>query len=102
MGIYRQLYDFASGAGAFEGYVYLKDACDPKYLPKWADNLVKQYQALPAEVRDEIQALCNGTIGRAIRSLLPYLGDDHEVIKQLRLMIKGELPLSPDDFSKPE
>jgi hypothetical protein len=102
MGIYRELYDFAAGAGAFEGYVYHKDVADPKYLPRWVDNLVRQYQALPAEVRDEIQALCDGTIGRAVRSLLPYLGEDHEVIKQLRRMIKGELPLSPDDFSTPK
>ncbi len=102
MGIYRDLYDFAAGAGAFEGYVYLKEAANPKYLPKWAENLMKQYHDLPEEVRNEIQPLLDGTMGRALRSLLPYLGEDHEVIKQLRLMIRGELPSSPDDFARPK
>jgi len=103
MRIYRELYDFASGAGAFEGYVYLKEAADPKYLPRWAENLAKQYQALPEEVRNEIQPLLDGTVGRAVLSLLPYLGEEHEVIRKLKSMIKGDLlPTSPDDFNRPK
>jgi hypothetical protein len=101
MGIYRELYDFASGAGAFEGYVYLKEAANPKYLPKWAENLAKQYKTLPEEVCHEIQPLLDGTVGRAVLSLLPYLGEEHEVIQNLKSMIKGDfLPTSPDDFIK--
>jgi len=100
MGIYGELYDFAASAGAFEGYVYHHKDMDQGYLPKWSGNLVRQYGALPEEVRQEIQHMCDGTLGRAVRSLLPILGEEHEVIANLRVMIKGPLPSSPDDFEK--
>ncbi|MEW6140548.1 MAG: hypothetical protein AB1733_20185 [Thermodesulfobacteriota bacterium] len=98
MGIYSELYDFASSAGAFEGYVYRPKEMDPKYLPVWSGNLVKQYNALPAEIRAEIQPMCDGTLGRAVLSLIPILGEDHEVIANLKSMIRGGMPASPDDF----
>jgi hypothetical protein len=44
---------------------------------------VNQYQRLPSEVREEFQVLFNGTIGRAIQSLLPDLEEEHEVIKKV-------------------
>ena len=97
MGIYQSVYEFAAKAGSLEGYVYPKDL-DPDYLPKWTDNLVSLYQSLPSEVREEIQGECNETIGRTIQSLLPSLGDGHEVIGKLRSLVKGKLPSSPDDF----
>ncbi len=100
MGIYRQLYEFAANAGAFEGYVYPREKVDPSYLPRWASNLVKDYARLPDEVRGEFQDLCDGTLGRAIRALIPLLGEDHEVIEQLRSLTQGRLPSSPDDFSR--
>jgi len=99
MGIYQEVYDFAAKAGALEGYVYPKEKADLSYLPRWVDNLVTQYQRLPSEVREEFQSLCNGTIGRTIQSLLPSLGEDHEVIKKLKSVITGKLPLSPNDFA---
>lgn len=100
MGIYRELYDFAASSGAFEGYVYRPGSMDPAYLPKWAGNLVNQYNALPPDVRGEIQDMCDGTLGRAVRSLIPVLGESHEVIELLKSMIKGPLPASPDAFDK--
>jgi hypothetical protein len=100
MGIYEQLYDFAASAGAFEGYVYKKENVDPAYLPRWASNLENQYNALPADVRSEIQHLCDSTLGRAVQSLVPLLGEDHEVVQRLIGMIEGELRSSPDDFDK--
>ena len=99
MGIYQEVYDFAAKAGALEGYVYPKEKVDLNYLPRWVDNLVNQYRSLPSEVREEFQGLCNGTLGRAIQSLLPSLGEDHEVIKKLKSIISGKLPLSPNDFT---
>lgn len=98
MGIYQEVYDFAAKAGALEGYVYPKEKVDLSYLPRWVDNLVTQYHHLPSEVEEEFQSLCNGTIGRAIQSLLPSLGEDHEVIKKLKSIVTGKLPLSPNDF----
>ena len=99
MGIYKQVYDFAAKAGALEGYVYPKEKVDPGSLPRWVDNLVNHYRSLPSEVKEEFQGLCNGTIGRAIQSLLPSLGEDHEVIKKLKSIISGSLPSSPNDFT---
>jgi hypothetical protein len=99
MGIYKEVYDFAAKAGALEGYVFPKEKMDLNYLPKWVDNLANQYRALPPEVREEFQSLCNGTLGRAIQSLLPLLGKDNEVIKKLKSIVSEKLPLSPDDFT---
>lgn len=99
MGMYQEVYDFAAKAGALEGYVYPKEKVDLNYLPQWVDNLVNQYCGLPSEVKKEFQGLCNGTLGRAIQSLLPSLGEDHEVIRKLRSIISGKLPSSPSDFT---
>ena len=99
MGIYQEVYDFAAKAGALEGYVYPKEKVDLGYLPRWVDNLVDHYRRLPSEVREEFQSLCNGTLGRTIQSLLPSLGEDHEVIKKLKSIISGNLPSSPNDFT---
>jgi hypothetical protein len=99
MGIYKEVYNFAAKAGALEGYVFPKEKVDLNYLPKWVDNLVNQYQALPSEVRKEFQGLCNATLGRTIQSLLPFLGEDNEVIKKLKSIVSGKLPLSSNDFT---
>jgi hypothetical protein len=97
MDAYKLLYDFAAKAGSLEGYVYPKDL-DLKYLTPWTDNLVNEYRSLPPDVRDAIQGGCDETLGRTIQSLLPKLGEDHEVIKKLKSLVRGKLPTSPDDF----
>ena len=56
------------------------------------------YHALPPEAKTEFQDLCDFTVGRTIASLLPLLGEEHEVIRNLRSITKGTLPSSPDDF----
>ena len=99
MGVYREVYDFAAKAGALEGYVYQKERLDINYLPRWVDNLVNHYHRLPPEAKDDFQSLCNGTLGRTIQSLLPHLGEDHEVIRKLKSLTSGKLPSSPDDFA---
>ena len=98
MGAYQKVYEFAASAGALEGYVYPKERVDPRSLLRWVDHLVAQYEGLPAEVRQEFQALCDGTLGRAIQSLRPSLGEDDEVIQKLKKMVMGKLPLSYNDF----
>jgi hypothetical protein len=98
VGVYKLVYDFASKAGSLEGYVYPGGKTDLKYLPQWSDNLINMYRSLPPEAMEEIQGACDETLGRTIRSLLPLLGEDHEVIKKLRGLVKGKLPSSPDDF----
>ena len=98
MGIYSELYDFAARAGALEGYVYPRSEVDVSYLPGWADHIVEQYHRLPPEAREEIQSLCDDTLGRAVMSLIPLLGEEHEVIKKLKSVRAGKLPGSSDDF----
>ena len=99
MGTHKEVYDFAAKAGALEGYVFPKEKVDLGYLPQWVDNLVNHYRSLPSEVREEFQGLCDGTLGRAIHSLLPHLGEDHEVIKKLKSLTSGKLPSSYHDFT---
>lgn len=102
MHIYQQLYEFAASAGAFEGYVYHKkrDDMDVDALTNWVANLVGAYEQLPSDVRNEFQTSCDQTLGRAIRSVVSLLGEDHNIVIQLKSMVKGELPDSPDDFQK--
>jgi len=100
MGTYRDIYAFAAGAGAFEGFVYGKDKMEPGSLKHWVNNLVSQHHAFSDDVRADFQDLCDGTLGRAIQSLIPLVGEDHELIQQLKGLVRGQLPSSPDDFSR--
>lgn len=98
--MYKQIYEFAASAGALEGYVYGKKTVSEQVLAKWCNNLVTAYNLITPEARQQFQASCDGTLGRAIRSLLPLLGENHDIIGKLRSMIAGQLPASADDFNK--
>ena len=102
MHIYRQIYEFAASAGAFEGYVYhrAKEEIDPEELSNWVSNLVEAYRDLPSDVVSECQSACNQTLGRAIQSLVAEFGEGHPAIGQLQKVAKGRLPESADDFDK--
>jgi hypothetical protein len=100
MHIYTQIYEFAASAGALEGYVYGKDTLDEKVMNKWCDNLVNAYKLFPPEALKEFQTPCNGTLGRAIRSISSVMGEDHEIVGKIKSMVKGNLPESADDFHK--
>jgi hypothetical protein len=99
MGFNRDIYDFAAKAGSLEGYVFPKEM-ETSYLPAWIGHVVQGYHMLPEEVRQECQDLLNGTIGRAIQSLIPVLGENHELVNQLKSIITCELPLSPYEFDR--
>ncbi|MCP4368784.1 MAG: hypothetical protein GY797_11830 [Deltaproteobacteria bacterium] len=104
MHIYSKIYQFAASAGAFEGYVYKKKGAeelgDMNALSEWIDNIVGAYNHLPNEAIEHFQDSCDRTLGRAILSMIPVLGKDHEFINKLRSIIKGSIPSSPDDFNK--
>jgi len=100
MGVYSDIYEFAARAGAFEGYVYQRNDLTAHSLERWVDHLVEGYKAVNPEAKKEFQDLCDGTIGRAIQSLLPTIGENNEVIKKLKGLTVGRLPSSPDDFSR--
>jgi hypothetical protein len=100
--IYLKIYEFGASAGAFEGYVYRrkKTDIDVAALLNWADNLINAYHYFSADVICEFQSGCNQTLGRAIQSLIPILGEEHEVVMRLKKIVKGKLPETPDDFQK--
>jgi len=100
MGVYRDIYEFAARAGAFEGYVYRREGLTANSLERWVDHLVEGYTAVTPDARNEIQGLCDGTIGRAIQSLIPTLGENNEIITKLKGLTRGKLPSSADDFSR--
>ncbi len=100
MHIYTKIYEFAASAGAFEGYVYRRKEVDTGAFSKWVDNLVSAYQSMPPEALGEFQISLDKTVGRAIRSLIPVLGESHEIIGMLKSMVKGSLPETADDFQK--
>jgi hypothetical protein len=100
MHTYTQIYEFAASAGALEGYVYQKDRLDEQILEKWCKNLVNAYRLLPPDVLKEFQPACDGTLGRAIRSMIPVLGVKHPIVEGVQSMVTGQLPQSPDDFQK--
>jgi len=95
-----QIYEFAASVGAFEGYVYRRTEADSTVLSKWINHLLDAYKLFPSDVREHFQTSLNGTIGRAIASLLPVLGNEHDVIKKLTTMVTAPLPASADDFQK--
>ena len=102
MHINQQIFEFAASAGAFEGYVYHKkmDDMDMDELTNWVGNLVGAYEQLPSDVCNEFQTSCDQTLGRAIRSVTPLLGEEHNIVIQLKSLVKGALPQSADDFQK--
>jgi len=103
MHIYAKIYEFAASAGALEGYVYKKkdaEELDMDALSVWIDNIVAAYGHLPDEAIKLFQDSCDRTLGRAILSLTPVLGKNHDFISKLKSIIKGGIPVSPDDFNK--
>lgn len=100
MSMYKRIYEFAASSGAFEGYVYARDNLDGESLANWIDNLVAEYGSIPSEVRDEFQPSLDRTMGRALLSITPVLGESHILLTKLRTMIRSELPRSPDDFDR--
>ena len=65
------------------------------------EDAIKRARAqLPDHLRDDIQSGCDQTIGRAIRSLVPLLGDNHPVVEKLSALVRGPLPDSADAFTR--
>ena len=98
--IYKAIYEFAASAGAFEGYVYEKDALAAESLDNWVSNLIKQYRDLPEEILSTFQDSLDRTMGRAVQSLIRLFGEDHAHVVALQSIIAGPMPDSPDDFEQ--
>jgi hypothetical protein len=100
MHVFTRIYEFAASAGAFEGYVYHREGLDMKAMVNWVGNLKAAHALLPQEVLGEIQPSIDQTLGRALQSLVVLLGEGHGMVDSVRSMIRGRLPISPDDFQK--
>jgi hypothetical protein len=98
--IYKEIYEFASSVGAFEGYVYQRENLEAAYLNNWVKNLVTQYQEMPADVRGSFQSALDRTMGRAIQSLISAFGEAHEHVVALKPLIAGKMPDAPNDFEE--
>lgn len=96
----KEIYEFAASAGALEGYLFLKKDLEAASLDNWVRNLYRQYANFPDEIRACFQGALDRTLGRAVRSLVTLLGDDHVHVSTLRSMIKGALPDSAQDFEQ--
>ncbi|WP_419659414.1 uncharacterized protein Dvar_83050 [Desulfosarcina variabilis str. Montpellier] len=98
MNIHEEVYEFAASAGALEGYVFEKGQLESAHFDNWIGNLKKQYSHLPKDVRSHFQGSLNRTLGRAVQSLIACIGADHDHVRTLKSMIKGDLPISAHDF----
>lgn len=100
MHLFAQIYEFAASAGALEGYVYRREEVDLKALNNWVGNLKTAYGLLPKDVLQEVQASVDLTLGRAWKSIVLGLGQEHDLAQAVRSMIQGPLPETADDFQK--
>lgn len=98
--IYKAIYEFASSAGAFEGYVYQKTTLEAGSLDNWVSKLVKQYRDLPQDVCSSFQDALDRTMGRAVQSLIRLFGEDYPHVAALQTLIAGPMPDAPDDFEQ--
>ena len=46
------------------------------------------------------QPALDRTLGRAVLSLIPVLGENHDLIGKLKTLIRGDMPGTYDDFSE--
>ncbi len=100
---YARIIEFGASAGALEGYVYGKEQeseMDMQALAIWTNNLVEAYALFQQDVLNEIQQNCDRTLGRAVLSLIPVLGESHDIVASLKSMVVGVIPESADDFQK--
>jgi hypothetical protein len=103
MHLYTQIYEFASSAGAFEGYVYHKknaDEVDIKALDIWVENLLEAYSLISEEVLEKFQDNLDLTLNRATTSLEAILEKDNTIIKKIISMINKKTSSDPDNFQK--
>ena len=98
MHLYAKIYEFAATVGAFEGYVYGKKKIDADELSNWVQNIVKAYHHLPPDVIETFQAPLDGTLGRAVQSLVVALGENHEHVAKLKSLLSDSSVKSPDAF----
>lgn len=94
----REVYDFASSAGAFEGYLYQNQKVSAEELTDWIHNLTEQYGRLPGEAIRQIQPALNRTLGRAVHSLAAHFGGNHPHSVAINQLIQGPIPDSYKDF----
>jgi hypothetical protein len=79
MSVNRTLFDLGARLGSLEGYLYAEEKVEKKYVPGWIENIVREFEGLPAETAKEI-AKDYREVWRKIEALLERLygqGDDN-------------------------
>ena len=51
----RRLFDLGSRLGSLEGYLYSEEKVDKSYLKNWLDNIEREFNQLPAGLKQEIE-----------------------------------------------
>ncbi|PLX39748.1 MAG: hypothetical protein C0608_11260 [Deltaproteobacteria bacterium] len=94
------IYEFASAAGALEGFIYKRDGVEERYLEDWVSNLRAQYDDLSPDLKEALQPAINRTLGRALHSLKRLFGENSRLFDSLSSIVQGALPSSDDDFDE--
>ena len=98
MHLYTKIYEFSANVGAFEGYVYGKEMINSNELTKWINNILAGHKNLTPEVTKVFQSSLDRTLGRAVCSLVVFLGENHELVQKLKSIIIDSSVKSADDF----
>jgi len=74
----KNVFDLGSRTGSLEGYLYVGKDVETSYLPGWLDNIEREYDALPPDVRNA----CRDGFYEVMRKVAAYLkrlyGDQDE------------------------
>ena len=89
----RRLFDLGSRLGSLEGYLYSEEKVDKSYLKNWLDNIEREFNQLPAGLKQEIEGDYLEIL-RKVEALLKRLyGDKDADTLQVTRMI-GTLTLT--------
>ena len=87
MSMNRTLFDLGARLGSLEGYLYAEEKVEKGYLPRWIENIEREFGSLPAEVGREI-AKDYREVWRKVEALLVRIYGDSDTTT---LQVKGIL-----------
>jgi hypothetical protein len=85
----RLLFDLASRLGSLEGYLYAEEKVDKGYVPNWLRNIETEFQALPADIKAEVQAPYVEIVTKVHALLQRLYGDEDPNTAHARRIISG-------------
>jgi hypothetical protein len=89
MSVNRTLFDLGARLGSLEGYLYAEEKVEKKYLQGWIENIVREFEDLPAETTVEI-AKDYREVWRKVKALLERLyGHRDENVLRVKAIVDG-------------